>query len=64
MWDPTTRNIFTEEPRLMFTRQNFNYRASNDWNKLHDSIKTNTNIGCFKRQVKAWMKDQRPKPPD
>ena len=63
-WDPVTKLIDTSEPRIQFTRQGFKYRASCNWNLLPESIRTNSNLGSFKRQIKALMKEQRQIPPD
>ena len=64
VWDRATKNIHIQEPRLQFSKMNFVYKASHDWNSLPDIMKNNGNIGNFKRQVKVWIKDQRTRPPD
>ena len=62
--DRTTLLFTIKEPRLQFTRQNFIYRASKEWNTLPDNIRQNRNIGSFKNQMKTWVKEQRTKEPD
>ena len=58
-WNAQNKEIDVQEPRLIFTKQNFKFRASSHWNNLPESLRTNQNLGSFKRQLKVWIKEQR-----
>ena len=62
--DRTTMKIKIKEPRLLFTEQNFTTRASRDWNRMPESIRTNNKLTSFKKQVKGWVKERRGTEPD
>ena len=63
-YDNNTLDINTKEPRLQFTRANFSYRASIDWNAIPRQIREIKNISRFKKNMKMWIKDLRPRTPD
>ena len=62
--DRTAMKINIVEPRLLFTEQNFTLRASRDWNKMPETLRTNKKLSNFKRKVKDWVKEQRMTEPD
>ena len=62
--DPASWKILTTEPRLMFSKQSFLYRASRDWNSLPSHIRSNSKLGSFKNQVKSWILEERNRPPE
>ena len=63
-WDTQTKLFVTNDTRLKFTRQNFNHKACNDWNEIPSYIREIKNVGSFKRNMKSWIKEQRPQMPD
>ena len=63
-WDPQTLVFNIREPRLQFTRNNFTFRACSQWNEIPSHIKDIKNISNFKKQMKSWVKDRRPRIPD
>ena len=63
-WNNETKLIATREPRLLFSRQNFNFRATTNWNTIPEAIRTNKNLSSFKKQMKQWIIDQRLRPPE
>ena len=63
-WDPITLKFDTKETRLDFTKANFTYRACKEWNNIPDHIRTIGNISKFKKHMKSWIKEKRPRMPD
>ena len=56
----------TEIPRLQITKTNFRHRAIEQWNSLPQHLRETTGICHFKKNLKNWIKQQRPqqRPPD
>ena len=63
-YDPQNSKFNTSPPRLQFARQNFIFRAAQDWNLLPDDLRHNQSVGSFKRHLRKWIKDQRTAEPD
>ena len=63
-WDPQTLIFQISKPRINFSKMNFSYRACMEWNTTPDHIKTLKNLGKFKKQMKEWIRSQRPRMPD
>ena len=62
--DETEKKIRINEPRLLFSEQNFTVRASREWNCIPDQIRMNMKLNSFKRQMKSWVKQKRTQEPD
>ena len=62
--DTQNMKIEITEIRIQFTRQNFMYRARNEWNSIPDYIRMNGNLGSLKKQMKSWIKERRDREPD
>ena len=56
--------MVTKPPRLLLTREAFRCNSVNSWNNLPMEIRTEDNLGRFKRNLKTWLKDRRREGPE
>ena len=59
----TNRNgkIIVPITKLTLYKNSFKIRGSNNWNVLPETIRNVTQIGTFKRLIKAWIKQNVPR---
>ena len=51
--------LTTDNPRLLITRQAFRANSVSKWNDLPLELRTENNIGRFKRILKTWLRERR-----
>ena len=51
--------LTTREPRLLLTKEAFLQNSISRWNNLPMEVRTDNNLGRFKRTLKIWIKDRR-----
>ena len=62
--DPANGKIRLLETRLQFTKQKYLHRAGENWNKMPQYLRETRTLGCFKKQARKWIREQRVRPPD
>ena len=56
--------VTLRRPRLKFRGRCFKWKMVEIWNQLEEETRKETVVGCFKRKMKTWILEKRPKEPD
>ena len=60
-YDSVYGSIIVQNTKLTLAKKSFKIRGACNWNALPQEIKSMEKIGCFKREVKKWIKQYVPR---